>query len=437
MIIKNGTIVNSAGVRKADVYCELGRIRRIKPHIPIRGKEEVIDATGCFVLPGMIDAHVHLRDFREVMKEDFFTGTSAALAGGVTSIIDMPNNSLATISLQALEAKKLVASRKALCNYGFHFGATNTNFEDAMDAAKDSSVAGLKIYMGSSTGSLLVDDYGAFYKHLQQFKKPIVLHAEDEHAIRHFSHEHEAKDATSHNKIRNETVAELAVSRAISTAGKTNAKIHIAHISTKKEVELISKAKRAKMHITCEVTPHHLLLDETLTKKMGNFAKVNPPLRGKKEIAYLWSALKSGKIDIIATDHAPHLKEDKEKPYIDAPSGMPELDTALLLMLDAVVKKKLLLTQLVQLYSSMPAKIFNIRNKGELAVGNDADLVIVNLKEKTKITAEKLFTKCKWSPYEGLGVNASIRKTILGGKIAFDGESIIARIGEGKQLKFG
>jgi dihydroorotase len=436
MLIKNGSIVTPEGVRKADLYVELGRIRDIKKSISPIGKEHVIDATGLFVLPGMIDAHVHLRDFREVLKEDYFSGTSAALAGGVTSIIDMPNNSLPTISISALEAKKHVARNKAICNYGFHFGATMDNFHQATLACQDQSVASLKIYLGSSTGSLLVDDFSAFYRHLTNFKKPITLHAEDEHAIRHFSKTILGKSAQDHNKIRNPTVAELAVSRAISSAKKTNARIHICHASTKKEIDLVSQAKKQKINITCEVTPHHLFLDESYTKTLGNFAKVNPPLRSKKEQAALWAALSKNKIDMIATDHAPHLKDEKEKPYLEAPSGLPELDTALLLLLDSVNKKKMTLEQLVNLYSTSPSKIFNIYNKGEIAIGKDADFTIVNLKKETKITPEMLYTKCGWSPYEGWKLKGKIEKTILGGKIAFDGESILARIGDGRELKF-
>ncbi|MEK6842985.1 MAG: dihydroorotase family protein [Candidatus Micrarchaeota archaeon] len=462
MLIKNGTLVTSKGLQKADLYIELGKIREIKKTISNKGVEKTIDATGLYVLPGMIDSHVHLRDFKEVLKEDFFSGTSAALAGGVTSVIDMPNNSLPTISMEALSAKKYVASKKALCNYGFHFGATLTNFDEASKALLDSSIASLKIYMGSSTGSLLVDDFSAFYKHLQNFKgKPILLHAEDEHAIKHFTSQHlgektklESSDnqnqhseygqststsksptAQIHGKIRNSHVAELAVSRAISSAEKTGAKIHICHVSTQKELELIANARK-KIKITCEVSPHHLFLDESYARKLGNFAKVNPPLRSKSEIAYLWSALRSGKIDIIATDHAPHLKEEKELPYTEAPSGMPELDTALLLFLDAVSKKQLTIMQLVNLYSKAPSRLFGLKNKGEIAVGKDADLVIVNLKSKTKIKSENLFTKCGWSPYEGITANGKILKTILSGKIAFDEGSVLARIGDGKELKF-
>ncbi|MBI5224735.1 dihydroorotase family protein [Candidatus Micrarchaeota archaeon] len=471
MLIKNGTLVTSKGLQKADIYIELGKIREIKKTISNKGAEKTIDATGLHVLPGMIDSHVHLRDFKEVLKEDFFSGTSAALAGGVTSVIDMPNNSLPTISMEALAAKKYVASKKALCNYGFNFGATLNNFEEASKALVDTSVASLKIYMGSSTGSLLVDDFSAFYKHLQNFKgKPILLHAEDEHAIRHFSKQHLGENQKSngidsqnslsdarksqnmdidlqadsskkpisaqvHGKIRNSHVAELAVSRAISSAQKTNAKIHICHVSTQKELELIHAARK-KIKITCEVSPHHLFLDESYAKKLGNYAKVNPPLRSKSEIAYLWQALRSGKIDMIATDHAPHLREEKELPYLQAPSGMPELDTALLLFLDAVSKKQLSLPQLANLYSKAPAKLFGLKNKGEIAVGKDADLVLVNLKSKTKIKSENLFTKCHWSAYEGITANGKIMKTILGGKIAFDEGSVLARIGDGTELKF-
>jgi dihydroorotase len=384
----------------------------------------------------MIDAHVHLRDFSEIYKEDYFTGTSAALAGGVTSVIDMPNNSLPTISLPALEAKKIVAQKKALCNVGFHFGATSDNFLDAKIASEDPSVAGLKIYMGSSTGTLLVDDFSAFIRHLENFKKTIVLHAEDEHAIRHFSRQHGATTVMHHGKIRNDTVAELAVGRAISSAKKTGAKIHIAHVSTSKEISLIDSARK-KIRITCEVSPHHLFLDETIARTRGNFAKVNPPLRRKKEVANLWMHLKMGKIDMLATDHAPHSLADKQKPYEEAPSGMPELDTALLLLSDAASKKRITYQKIASLYSYMPSKVFKIKNKGEIAIGKDADLVILDPKKQTTLSREHLFTKCQWTPYEGKKVNGRIEKTILAGKIAYDGESIYSEMGSGGFLEFG
>ncbi|MFH1750592.1 MAG: dihydroorotase family protein [Candidatus Micrarchaeota archaeon] len=447
MLIKNGTVVNASGMQKADLYLEMGKIRKISKSILMQG-EETIDATGQYILPGMVDVHVHLRDFREIAKEDYFTGTSAALAGGVTSVIDMPNNSLPTITMQNLEAKKLVAGKKAACNYGFHFGATSENFDEAKMAASDPSIASLKIYMGSSTGPLLLDDFSAFYYHLQTFKKTIILHAEDEHAIRHFSKMHGADDeapkghlphppTSLHSKIRNEMVAELAVARAISAASKTRSKLHFAHVSTKKEVDLIAAARMKKMRVSCEVAPHHLFLDETLAGKMGNYVKVNPPLRSKKTIAELWKELKSGRIDILATDHAPHLREEKEKSYWDAPSGIPELDTALLLMLDSVNRKRISLQKAVSLYSFMPSRLFKIYGKGEIAVGKDADLVLVDMKAKTRISNERLFTKCKWSPYDGWEVQGKIKSTVMSGKIAFDGESVISRMGEGKVLRFG
>ena len=448
MLIKNGTIVNAAGLQKADLYLELGRIRKIAKSIYVPG-EETIDATGLFILPGMVDAHVHLRDFREIPKEDYFSGTSAAIAGGVTSVIDMPNNSLPTISIQNLGAKKFVATKKAVCNYGFHFGATGDNFEETKLAAIDPSIASLKIYMGSSTGSLLIDDFSSFYRHLATFKKTITLHAEDEGAIRHFSKVHGGAEpkpgvssnahpsASSHSKIRNEMAAELAVARALASAAKTSAKLHFAHVSTRKEVDLIDSAKKRKLRVSCEVSPHHLFLDESLTKKLGNFAKVNPPLRSKAQVAGLWESVQKGQIDMLATDHAPHLREEKEKGYLEAPSGIPELDTALLLMLDAVNKKRLPLQKVVLLYSTAPSRVFKIYNKGAIAVGRDADLVLIDMKAKTRISNDKLFTKCKWSPYDGMEVRGRIRKTILAGKIAYDGESVLARMGEGTELKFG
>ncbi|MFH1199514.1 MAG: dihydroorotase family protein, partial [Candidatus Micrarchaeota archaeon] len=399
MLIRGGSAVVGGRIVLADVLVEGGKIAKVGKSIPAHSGVPTVDATGLFVLPGMVDAHVHLRDFKESYKEDWFSGTSAALAGGVTSVIDMPNNSLPTTSHPALEAKAQVAAKKALCDYAFFFGATPGNAGEAARAANDHHVAGLKLYMGPSTGNLDAGGFESLYSHFRAFRKPIAVHAESGDCLQYFSGKFE-KTVANHSKLRDELCAELAVSAALDIAARTKARLHVCHVSTMQELTLIADAKREGINVTCEATPHHLFLCDSDAARLGNFAKVNPPLRAKAHAAALWKAIADGTVDIIATDHAPHSSEEKLKSYSDAPSGMPGLETALPLLLTAVNENKISLPDVVRIYSSKPAQIYGLHGKGQLAEGFDADLVLVDLKKEWQIRGEALFTKCRWSAFE-------------------------------------
>ncbi len=433
MIIRGGKAVVDGRIVQADIQVKDGKTARIAKSIPAHGSK-IIDASNLFVLPGMLDCHAHFRDFKESYKEDWFSGSSAALAGGVTSVLEMPNSSLPTTSHAALEAKKKVAAAKALCDYAFFFGATPHNAGEAARAASDHSIAGLKLYMGESTGNLDAGDFASVFSHFRAFRKPIAVHAESGECLKYFSGKHE-KTLANHARIRDDLCAQLAVSTAIDVAERTGAKLHVCHVTTAEEIELIAEAKREGIRVTCEASPHHLFLSEADASRLGNFAKVNPPLRSKKHVAALWDAVSSGVVDIVATDHAPHSVEEKMRHYPEAPSGMPGLETAIPLLLTAVNEKKLSLVDVVRLYSLRPAEIYGIKNKGAIAAGNDADLVLVDLKKEWVVRGDAMFTKCRWSAFERMKLKGRVARVFLRGEEAFDGEHVVAKVGGGAPLE--
>ncbi|MFA6048611.1 MAG: dihydroorotase family protein [Candidatus Micrarchaeia archaeon] len=438
MIITNGFAASATGGRKADIRVSAGKIAKIAPRItPARG-EEVFDAKGLCVLPGLVDCHVHFRDPGNAHKEDFHSGTASALAGGVTTIIDMPNNAPATTTLAALHEKKAIASKKAVCDYAFQFGATQDNFADAARAGKDNSVAALKIFFGSSTGNMLVESHSAILLHLAAFNKskPVCFHAEDEEAIRRkteaYKKEFPRASVKLHNLVRPPHAAESAVLQILSLALEAKRKVHLCHVSTAGELRQLAACRKRGAKVSCEATPHHLMLSEEDLARLGNYGKVNPPLRSKEDRAAVWAALAAGRIDCIASDHAPHTREEKRQPYWNAPSGMPGVETTLPLMLTAVAAKKLPLPKLVQLASTNPARVFNLKNKGAIAVGKDADLVLVDLKRRHAISADKLHSRCGWTAFEGFPAVGSVERVFLRGKLAFDGKNILLKPGEGR-----
>lgn len=413
VIIKNGTIVTGKKLVKADILIKGKRIARIG-----RGMKggETIDAAGLFVLPGMIDAHVHLRDPGSTQKEDFYTGTRAAIAGGVTTVIDMPNNTPPTTTARALKEKEKIAKRKAVCDYGFHFGADRRNINE-IKKVKPSS---LKLYMASTTGPLLISDFPTLLLHFSSFdrKKPICLHAEDEDMIGFFSSVYK-----EHWKRRPPIVAQVAVQRAVLLAGYLNRRIHICHTTTEGEINIIKTYSNA----TCEVTPHHLFLSAFDEKRLGNFGEMNPPLRERREQTLLWKSL--NRIDTIASDHAPHTRAEKRR----GAKGVPGLETTIPLLLDAVNKKRMKLQDIVRLTAENPTRIFGIKKKGRIERGYHADLTLVDMKEKWIVRGDSLETKCRWTPFEGRSIKGRVKKVFLRGSLVFDGE-VVGKRGTGKRV---
>ena len=426
LLLYNCKVFSHSGQLAGDLLVsDEGKIEKISHNLTA---DEKIDLHGSLVLPGLIDPHVHLRDPGSTQKEDFLSGTSAALAGGVTTILDMPNNFPPVVSQRGIEEKKKIAAAKAVCDYGFYIGATNAN---AAEAQKSEAVA-LKLYMGSTTGDLLVEDDNVLNEIFAIFRRTIVVHAEDNVCIKQAdSVEH---IVANHNKLRPPQCAEIALQKAISLAEKHNAKLHVAHLSTAGEVEMVKNSKEKGLNVSCEVTPHHLFLNEQTAAEKGNFAKVNPPLRSPADQLALWRSLDV--IDCIATDHAPHTIAEKQKSYDEAPSGLPGLETTLPLLLDAYNKRRIGLETIIRLTSFNPARIFGLKSKGKMAVGFDADLAVVDLNKERKIRGEELKTKSRWTPFEGMVCKGSLLKTFLRGKEAYDGENILLKGGEGKNVKY-
>ncbi len=363
--------------------------------------EEIINARGLLVMPGLIDVHVHLREPGAEYKEDFRTGTRAAIAGGITTVIDMPNNLQPTITLEKLKEKQKLAKEKAVCDVYFHFGTTPDNFQEVKKANPPS----LKIYMGNTTGMLLVKDDEVIKKHFENFdkKKPIILHAED-------------ADYLEKHPDKPEEAARLAVERAVTLASSTSRRIHIAHTSTVAEVNAAKKWKLC----TVETAPHYLFLSKKYFKENTKLGDVRPPLRDEEQRQALWKVF--NQIECIATDHAPHTLEDKE----NGASGFPGLETSFALMLDGYNKRLIALTDIMQKMTSNPAKIFNLAQLGKIENDFFANLIFVDVKEEWKIKGEELETKCKWSPFEGRIVKGKVKKVILKGKLVYeDGEFLV------------
>jgi len=385
LVIKNGLAFLGDKFQKKDILIEDGIISAIG--VDLKGSER-IDATDMLVLPGLIDPHVHLRDPGLTQKEDMRTGTEAAVAGGFTTIMDMPNNKPPTITEAALAEKREIAKRKAVCDVLFHFGATEDNHDEVAKADPGS----LKLYLGTTTGNMAVSDWDAIERHFASFPKdrPIVMHASDH-----------APDETFNLERTFQTEE-----RAIELAKRHKRKVHLAHASAKKEV-LISKRCDG---CTCEVAPHHLFLSKNDEAKLGYYAKVYPPLRSEQKRLMLWSALE--RIDCIATDHAPHTPEDKE----NGAAGFPGLETSLSLMLLGCQRGLADRIGIFQKMSQNPADIFNLPRKGRIRKGLDGDITILDPKKEWTVQAHLMHSKCGWSPYEGMRLKGKAHTVIRAGK---------------------
>jgi len=430
MLIRNGTLALANGPIRLDIRTRDEKIVDLAENLTLEEGEYVVDASGLLVLPGLIDSHVHFREPGATHKEDFLSGTQAALAGGVTTILDMPNTQPSTDSRDHLAEKAALASKKAVVDYGFYFGATDTNSEEALSISNE--VAALKLYMGSSTGSLLVTEFPPIYQHFSTFPlhKPIVVHAEDEQSLKYFG----ALGLKDHNQSRPPLSAQIALSRALAIAEKTGRVVHVAHTTTGRELELIQEAKHKGVHVTCEVTPLHLFLTEDDQHRLGNFGKVNPPLRSERDQKALWRYFDI--IDTIGTDHAPHTREEKNLPYEKAPSGMPGVQTMLPLLLTAASEGKIALGEIVKRCVVHPARIFGLKTKGALEVGKDADIVLVNLNQEYEFANEQMLSKCGWTPFAGKKVKGEIKQVFVRGTLAYDRSICLAKPGSGKPVQY-
>ncbi len=421
-LIKNCKLIIDGTLQNKTIVIENGKIAKITSPSLIKTADEIIEAKGLHAIPGAIDMHVHCREPGMTQKEDFRTASHAAAAGGVTTIIDMPNSNPPTTTKEALDQKRKLAE-KCIIDFGFYMGATKDNHTDLKNAK---NIAGVKIYMGSSTGSLLLTEEDALKKAFE-CGKTIMAHCENQNIIEENTNKFIKNP--NHQKIRPPEAAIKELQRAISIARQTNARMHACHITLADEADIIAKNKQL-MSLSSEVTPHHLLL----TDENNPLTKVNPPLRTKKDLAALWQAANNGTIDCIATDHAPHLLYEKQKSYFECPSGVPGVQTMMPLMIDRVNKGMISLPRLIQMTSLNPAKILKIKNKGQIQPGFDADIAIVDMNKKKTIKNEQMKSKCEWTPFDGWKIKGEITKTISRGETVFENGEIISH--QGREITY-
>jgi len=419
-LIKNGLLVNSNEITKNDILIDNGKIDKIGDLSDL-SCDNIIDASNKYVLPGLIDPQVHFRDPGFPDKEDLKTGSMAAAAGGITTFFEMPNTNPSTTTIERLNQKFETASKKSIVNYSFFFGATPENLDEIK---RLKNICGLKIFMGSSTGNLLVDNYDDLDKIFAACDRVIAVHAEDEQILRESSKTIEGNNFTHHPVARPVEAAVKATSQAIELALKHNKRLHVLHLSTAEEVQMIRNHKSSKL-ITCETTPQHLLMKSPdIYKEIGSFAQMNPPIRSERHQKELWKGLMDGTIDCIATDHAPHTLDEKKLPYGQAPSGMPGVETSLTLMLNEVSKGRISIENIVKLMSENPATLYKLKNKGFLKIGYDADITIVDMKKQKTISNKDVKSKCGWTAFDGVKTTGWPVTTIVNGNIVFENEEL-------------
>ena len=380
LLIKNGKVYQNGAIIKKNIFIKQDKITKITSQN--LKADKVIDAKNHIIIPGLIDGHVHFREPGLTHKEDFLTGSMAAAAGGITTVLDMPNTIPPTTNLQRLEEKRKLA-KKSIVNYGFHFGSANDNIAE-IEKAK--GVASVKVYMNYTTGDLKLDDYNTLKK-IFSSNKTITVHGETENII-----------------------------KAIELIKDSNNRIHFCHVSSKEELHH-AKNKKIQNTISVEVCPHHLFLTASDLNELGNFGEMKPGLKTRDDQKALWEGIHNGKVDTIATDHAPHTKE--EKMQMNYPFGVPGCETMLPLLLNALSEKKITLRKIINLCCENPAKIFKIKNKGFIKEGFDADLAIIDLNMEKEVRNNELFTKCKWSSFDGWNLKGWPVATIANGNIIF------------------
>jgi len=420
LVLRNATILVGNRVEERNIGISKGVIEEISSARLVSLYS--IDCKGKFLIPGLIDCHVHFRVPGMEQKEDWVSGSEAALSGGITTVIDMPNTNPALTTIELLNQKKAIAEQDSKCNFAFHFGAANSNIAELEKLEKAMGIVSIKVFMGSSTGDLLVTDESILRNIFAVAKKkdlPVCVHAEDEETIRKNAAEARAKgwnSAEQHAQIRSSEAEAIAIEKALRLQGEIGNRLHVCHVSTKAGIELVTQAKQHSALVSCEVTPHHLFMTEYDAKVLGNFAKVNPPLRSEEDRAALWNAINHGVVDCIATDHAPHTVEEKQQDYWNAPAGLPGVETMLPLLLNAAAGEKISLQQIQKLCCENPAKIFGLPNCGTIRKGNRADLVLLDLNGETTIKNDSIKSKCGWSPFNGWTLKGKIENVFLAGK---------------------
>lgn len=425
-LIRNIAVVNEGQTTVQDVWIRNSRIEKIAPNITVTGQYTEINGEGKHLLPGVIDDQVHFREPGLTQKATIYTEARAAVAGGTTSFMEMPNTKPAALTQELLEDKYIIAQQHSLANYSFFMGAANDNVEEILKTnAKKESVCGVKIFMGSSTGNMLVDNYLTLETVFSNSELLIATHCEDEKIIRSNmeAFQREKGDhltAADHPLIRNVEACFESSLVAIQFAQKHNARLHILHISTARELQLFSNMlPLAEKRITAEVCVHHLHFTADDYAQYGNLIKCNPAIKAADNKTALWQGLLDDRLDIIATDHAPHTWEEKQLPYLQAPSGVPLVQHSLLLMLEHARQGDITIEKVVEKMSHAPAICFQIKERGFLREGYFADCVIVDLNGQTNVNKQNIYYKCAWSPFEGHTFPAAITHTFVSGHLAY------------------
>ena len=428
-LILNARIVNENDIKELDLLIENGLITQIEKDLQHKGVDEIIDAENLYLLPGIIDDQVHFREPGLTQKATIATESQAAVTGGVTSFMEMPNVVPPTTNMEAIKQKISIAQSTSFANFSFYIGATNDNITDLL-ALDDQLVCGVKVFMGASTGSLLVDDINALHSIFSSVKVPIVTHCEDNETILENYHKAKAKygdeiPVSMHPSIRSADACEKSTRLAISLAQEYGSDLHVLHISTAQELKLFSNAPIEEKRITAEVCVHHLWFNQDDYSKLGNLIKCNPAIKTKFDQQALIEAVNSNKLDIIATDHAPHTIEEKMGNYSKAPAGIPLVQHSLLSLIDHFKKGKLTLETIVEKACHNPAIRFAVKDRGFIREGYHADLVLINLNKSTTVSKDNILYKCGWSPFLEHTFQSKIEKTIVNGRVIYDGKNVI------------
>ena len=435
-IIKNGTLINEGKQINADILITNGKITKIANQINSDAAVQEIDASGLLILPGCIDDQVHFREPGLTHKGNIYSESRAAVAGGITSFMEMPNTVPNALTQALLEDKYQIAAQNAIANYSFFMGASNDNMEEVL-LTDTSKICGVKVFMGSSTGNMLVDKESVLEGLFSRVGALIATHCEDEHTVKSNLAAFQAKygddiPVSAHPLIRNEEACYLSSSKAVTLAKKHRARLHVLHISTAKETALFDNALPLEQKlITAEACIHHLWFSDADYQTKGNYIKWNPAVKTSTDRDGIWEALLDNRIDVIATDHAPHTIEEKSNPYLSAPSGGPLVQHALLAMLDKVSAGKISIERVVEKMAHAPATLFRIKERGYLREGFYADIVLVKPEPGQEVSKKNLLYKCGWSPFEGHQFSHQIHSTYVNGNCVYaDGQVLENGLGE-------
>ncbi len=439
-VIRNAQLVNEGLITESDVLLKNGRIEKIANDLVAPAGAEITDANGRYLLPGMIDDQVHFREPGLTHKGNFYTESRAAIAGGVTSYMEMPNSNPPTTNAEQLEWKYARAAETSAANFGFYFGATNDNIEDIL-SLDPTAACGLKVFMGASTGNMLVDNESTLAAIFRDSPVLIATHCESTPMIMANIKQATAKygeniPVTEHPNIRSADACYASSELAVALANKYQSQLHILHISTARELDLFTAGPIEGKSITAEACVHFLHFDDSQYQQYGNLIKCNPAIKSKADQTAIIAAIADGRLDIIATDHAPHTLEEKaDESYLSAPSGLPLVQDVLVAVLQLVHDDILDLHTVIRGITHNPAIRFNVEERGYIREGYHADLVLVDMNGGTEVSREKVLSRCGWSPFEGRRFNSSVDAVWVNGALAFDGQNVIEH-GAAERLRF-